>query len=191
MIRSKGAIGLLVLALLVGFAGCIGFNARGNLVEQEEVVKQKWAEVENQYQRRADLVPNLVATVRQAEHYEQGLLESVLEAQSQASGSRLSLSDLNDPAKLRQYGQAQSQLKGAIDRLLQDSGAIEAYRDLQAQLEGAENRITVARMRYNEAVSEFNMMTRTFPGMLVPGFSPKTPFEAEAGASEAPDVSFK
>jgi LemA protein len=191
--RSKGAIGLLIIVLLIAFGGCVGCATRGNLVEQEEVVKQTWGDVENQYQRRADLVPNLVAAVQRAENFEQGVIESVRTAQTEASGSKVGLSELNDSGKLRRYMQAQSQLGEALNRLLNDAEvrAMDAFLDLQTQLEGAENRIAVARRNYNKAVAEFNKMTRTFPGMLIPGFSPKMPFEAQEGAENAPSVNFK
>jgi len=196
---SKGAIALLVVVLLVGFTGCAGCNTYNNLVAAEERVETAWADVETQYQRRADLIPNLVSTVRGAADFEQETLQAVTEARAQATSVNLDVSDLSDPQRLQQFQQAQQQLSGALGRLLAVSEnypelrATEAFRDLQAQLEGTENRITVARRDYNEAVRQYNTTVRQFPTVVVAslaGFDRRAAFEAEEGAEEAPEVDF-
>ena len=197
--RSSGFIAVLVLVvvlLLTGAAGCTTYNT---LVGSEEQVEEAWSNVETQYQRRADLIPNLVSTVRGAADFEQEVLESVTQARAQATSIQLSVDDLNDPAALQQFQQAQSELGSALGRLLAVSEnypelrATEAFRDLQAQLEGTENRINVARTRYNEAVRSYNTQVRQFPaavfaGMM--GFDRRVGFEADEGAEVAPEVDF-
>ncbi len=197
--RSKGAIALGIIVLLVGFAGCAGCNTYNSLVASEERVETAWANVETQYQRRSDLIPNLVSTVRGAADFEQETLQSVTEARAQATSVNLDVGDLSDPQRLQQFQQAQQQLSGALGRLLAVSEnypelrATEAFRDLQAQLEGTENRITVARRDYNEAVRQYNTTVRQFPTVVVAslaGFDRRAAFEAEDGADEAPEVDF-
>jgi len=197
--RSKGTIVVLVVVLLVLFAGCAGCTTYNSLVASEEQVEQVWGDVETQYQRRADLIPNLVNTVRGAADFEQETLESVTQARARATSINLTADDLTDPVKVRAFQEAQSQLSGALSRLLAVSEnypqlrATEAFRDLQAQLEGTENRISVARRDYNATVRQYNTKVRRFPsnifaGML--GFDTRLPFEAEEGAEEAPTVDF-
>lgn len=197
--RSKGTILLVVVILLFFFAGCAGCNTYNSMIESEESVEQAWADVETQYQRRADLIPNLVRTVQGAADFEQETLESVTQARAQATSIQLTADDLDDPAKVRAFQQAQDQLSGALGRLLAISEnypqlqATTAFRDLQAQLEGTENRINVARRDYNQAVQQYNTRVRRFPANVVAGlfgFDRRTPFEAEAGAEEAPEVDF-
>jgi LemA protein len=197
--RSKGSIALLVIILLVAFAGCAGCNTYNSLVSQEENVERAWGDVQTQYQRRADLIPNLVNTVKGAANFEQETLESVTNARARATSITISAADLGDPAKMQQFQQAQGQLSGALGRLLAVAEnypqlqATQAFRDLQVQLEGTENRITVARRDYNGAVQEFNTAVRRFPTNILAGmfgFSRRTPFEAEAGAERAPTVEF-
>jgi len=197
--RSKGAIALGIIVLLVGFAGCAGCNTYNSLVAAEERVETAWANVETQYQRRSDLIPNLVSTVRGAADFEQETLQSVTEARAQATSVNLDVGDLSDPQRLQQFQQAQQQLSGALGRLLAVSEnypelrATEAFRDLQAQLEGTENRITVARRDYNEAVRQYNTTVRQFPTVVVAslaGFDRRAAFEAQEGAEEAPEVDF-
>lgn len=199
IMRSKGTIVVLVVVLLVLFAGCAGCTTYNTLVESEEQVEQVWGDVETQYQRRADLIPNLVNTVRGAADFEQETLESVTQARARATSINLTADDLTDPAKVRAFQEAQSQLSGALSRLLAVSEnypqlrATEAFRDLQVQLEGTENRISVARRDYNATVRQHNTKVRRFPsnifaGML--GFDTRSPFEAEEGAEEAPTVDF-
>ena len=197
--RSKGSILLLVIVLLVAFAGCAGCSTYNSLVSEEEQVEQAWADVESTYQRRADLIPNLVNTVQGAADFERETLEAVTDARARATSINLTADDLTDPAKLQAYQQAQAQLSGALGRLLAVAEnypqlrATEAFRDLQAQLEGTENRINVARSRYNEAVRAYNTRVRRFPAALfagVFGFDRRTPFEADEGAEQAPTVDF-
>jgi len=197
--RSKGTIVLLIVVLLVGFAGCAGCGSYNSLVGQDELVSQAWGDVQTQYQRRADLIPNLVNTVKGAADFEKTTLEAVTNARSRATGITLSSDDLKDPAKVQQFMQAQQELGGALGRLLvvaenyPQLRATDAFRDLQAQLEGTENRITVARRDYNEAVRQYNTSVRRFPASIIAGlfgFGRRTAFEATAGSENAPTVNF-
>lgn len=197
--RSKGTIVLLLVLLLVAFAGCAGCSTYNSLVTADELVTRSWADVEAQYQRRADLVPNLVNTVRGAADFEQETLESVTEARARATSINLTAEDLDDPEAVRRFQEAQAALSTSIGRLLAVAEnypqltATEGFRTLQAQLEGTENRIAFARRDYNDAVQQFNTQVRRFPAALfagLMGFEPRTPFEAEAGAEEAPAVDF-
>lgn len=197
--RSKGMIGLLVVILLVAFAGCAGCGTYNNLVAEEEQVEEAWANVETSYQRRADLIPNLVNTVKGAADFEQETLESVTNARARATSINLSVDDLSDPQKIQEYQAAQAQLSGALGRLLAVAEnypqltATAAFRDLQTQLEGTENRINVARTRYNEQVREYNTEVRRFPSNIFAGlfgFDRREPFEADPGAEDAPEVDF-
>lgn len=167
----------------------------------QENAKAKWADVENNYQRRADLVPNLVETVKGYAKQEQDTLTAVTEARAKATSIRVSGDDLTDPAKVAEYAAAQAQLSQGLGRLL---ATVEAYPDLksdqlflnlQSQLEGTENRIAVARRDYNEAVRQYNTTIRTFPDIigakLIHGAQPLTPYQATTeGAEEAPEVKF-
>lgn len=197
--RSKGAITLVILVGLLGIAGCGAATSYNSLVEVDEQVKTSWSNLQAQYQRRADLIPNLVETVKGAADFEQETLQAVTEARAKATSIQVSPEDLDDPQKLQQFQQAQSALGKSLGRLLAVSEnypqlqATQAFSDLQAQLEGTENRITVARRDYNEAVRRYNTKVRAFPtvvfaGMM--GFDQRTAFEAETGADQAPDVSF-
>ena len=197
--RSTGTIVLIVVILVLGFAGCAGCNSYNELVAQDEQVEQAWADVETQYQRRADLIPNLVSTVRGAADFEQETLESVVQARARATSINIEPGDLDDPEQIRRYQEAQDQLSGALSRLLAVSEnypqlrATESFRDLQAQLEGTENRINVARRDYNASVATYNTRVRRFPTALIAGiagFDRRTPFEAQAGAEAAPEVTF-
>ncbi|MEF8795616.1 MAG: LemA family protein [Salinivenus sp.] len=197
--RSKGTITLVVLVVVLGLAGCGATSSYNNLVQSDERVKTAWSNLQAQYQRRADLVPNLVETVKGAADFEKETLQSVTEARAKATSVQVSAEDLNDPQKLQQFQKAQSALGQSLGRLLAVSEnypklqATQAFSDLQAQLEGTENRITVARRDYNQAVQQYNTKVRTFPTVLfagIMGFQPRTAFEAETGADQAPDVSF-
>lgn len=184
---------LLALASL-SLASC-GINS---VPAAEETAKAKWADVQAQYQRRASLIGNLVATVKAAGKQEQDTLVKVTEARAKATSIQVSADDLNDPKKVAQFQEAQGALSQSLGRLL---ATVEAYPDLktnqnflalQSQLEGTENRITVAVTDYNEAVRAYNTRIRTFPDMigakLIHGAQPMTPFAAKAGAEDAPDV---
>ncbi|MFN1834502.1 LemA family protein [Balneola sp. MJW-20] len=190
---------LLIITGIVVLLIFLGININNSLVEKEEAVNSAWAQVENQYQRRADLIPNLVNTVRGAADFEQETLTQVIEARSQATSVNITAADLNDPQKFQQFQQAQSQLSGALSRLLvtveryPELQANQNFRDLQAQLEGTENRISTERMRFNNTAQEFNTSIRKFPSSLfaaVLGFDSKAYFQAEEGAEEVPTVDF-
>lgn len=193
--KGKLIIGLVVLGLIVVF----GISVNNGLVEKEEGVESAWAQVENQYQRRADLVPNLVNTVKGAANFEQETLTSVIEARSKATSINISSDDLNDPAKLQQFQEAQGQLSGALSRLLvsveryPELKANANFRDLQSQLEGTENRIATERKRFNDTARGYNTAIRKFPSSIfasIGGFERKAYFEADQGAENAPTVDF-
>ncbi|MEX0731766.1 MAG: LemA family protein [Aquisalimonadaceae bacterium] len=191
-----GLVGLLIAVLLI--SGC-GIN---NIPTYDEQVKAGWAQVENQYQRRADLVPNLVETVKGFAAQEQEVLTAVVEARASATSIQLDVSDLEDPERLQQFEQAQAQLTGALSRLMAVSENYPELRSnqnflaLQSQLEGTENRIAVARRDYILAVERYNRELRTFPGriwhgMLYGDLEPREPFRATSpDADEAPTVRF-
>lgn len=198
--RSTGAIVLLVLALVVGFAGCTGCSTYNSLVTVDNKVEQAWANVETQYQRRADLIPNIVEAVKGQANFESETLQDVIEARSRATSIQVSAADLNDPAKVAAFQAAQSQVSGALGRLLAVAEsyptlqANEGFLRLQDQLEGTENRIATARRDYNGEVATFNQTVRSFPTNIVAGlfgFDRMTPFEADSGAENAPQVSFE
>ena len=187
---------LLLLATLA-LSGC-GYNDFQRLDEQ---TKAAWSEVLNQYQRRADLIPNIVATVKSQANFEQDTLTKVVEARAKATSIQISPETLNDPQAFERFQQAQSQLTGALSRLLAVSEnyptlqANQAFRDLRVQLEGTENRITVARNRYIQAVQEYNVKARSFPTNLTAkifGYPPKPSFtvQNEAQISTPPAVDF-
>lgn len=195
---KKGTIVLIVILGILLIGGCQACNLQKTLVAADEEVKSKWGEVENQYQRRSDLVPNLVATVKGAADFEKTTLTQVIEARAKATSMRIDPDDLT-PEKLQQFQQAQGQLSQALGRLMVVSEqypelkANQNFLALQDQLEGTENRITVARKNFNESVKVYNVSVRAFPnnilaGML--GFQKKGMFEAEAGAEKAPKVEF-
>lgn len=190
-------IGLLAWVSLC-LSGC-GYNTFQSTDEQ---IKASWSEVLNQYQRRADLVPNLVSTVKGEAQFEQQTLTQVIEARSRATAIQATPELVNDPAAFQKFQQAQGELSGALSRLLVVSEnypmlkANQAFRDLQAQLEGTENRITVARNRYITAVQEYNVSVRSFPSNLtamVFGYKPKANFtvENEKEISKPPSVNFE
>ena len=185
------------LALALTLSGC-GYNT---FQSGDEQVKASWSEVLNQYQRRADLVPNLVSVVKGEAKFEQDTLTQVIEARSRATSIQATPELINDPAAFQKFQQAQGQLTGALSRLMVVSEsyptlkANQAFRDLQAQLEGTENRITVARNRYIKSVQEYNVTVRSFPSNLtamVMGYTQKPNFtvENEKEISKPPTVSF-
>ena len=191
--RTRWAqIGLATILL----AGC-GYNS---IQGADEDVKAGWAEVQNQYQRRLDLVPNLVNTVKGAADFERDTLQAVIEARSQAAGLKMDASLLDDPQAFARFQQAQDSLGSALQRLMvvveryPDIKSTAAFRDLQAQLEGTENRIAVARKRYIETVSGYNKLVRQFPTNLtaryILGVDVRPSFEASAAAAEPPEVQF-
>ena len=169
-----------------------------SMVQLDENVKGKWGAVQTQYQRRADLIPNLVATVKGAADFEKSTLTAVIEARAKATSVQVDPTKLT-PESIQQFQAAQGQLSSALGRLLAVSEAYpqlranESFMGLQAQLEGTENRITVARKDFNDAVQEFNTKVRKFPANLTAkmfGFSEKGYFTAEAGSDKAPTVKF-
>ncbi len=185
--------------LVLGFfalSGC-GYNSLQGLDEQ---VKASWAEVQNQYQRRSDLVPNLVETVKGYAKHESATLTAVIEARAKATSVTMDPTKLNDPAAMQQYQAAQGGLTQALGRLMvvseryPDLKANTNFRDLSAQLEGTENRIAVARGRYIDTVAEYNKSVRFFPTNLTAKYllkmEPRATFEAEAAAATAPKVTF-
>lgn len=189
-----GVIAVVVLIVLIG--SCNGYNG---LVKMDEDVKTKWNQVETQYQRRSDLIPNLVNTVKGAVKAEEGILTSVMEARAKATSVTV------DPSKLTAENIAKYQAaQGAITQSLKgllllqekypDLKSIDQFRDVSAELAGTENRISVARKDFNESVQVFNTKVRSFPTNLTAGmfgFSPKAGFKADAGAENAPKVSFE
>jgi LemA protein len=184
------------LPALLALAGC-GYN---QAIAADEEVKASWANVESAYQRRADLVPNLVATVKGSAAHEAAVLAEVTQARAQATQVRIAADDVGDPEKLRAFEAAQDKLSTSLGRLLAvsesypDLKANAAFRDLQAQLEGTENRISVERRRYNESVAEYNRIVRQFPtswGAGMAHLKAREPFHATtAGAERAPEVKF-
>lgn len=192
---KKNLLTLVVAVIcMMSFSSC-GYN---DMVEKEQEVEQSWAEVQNQYQRRADLIPNLVNTVKGYASHESSTLENVVKARAAATSINLNVEDLNDET-LAKYQQAQGELSQALKSLLAvteaypDLKANENFRDLQTQLEGTENRVTVARGRYTEAVKDYNTKIKKFPEVIYAGwfgFEKKPQFQAEVGAERAPEVNF-
>ncbi len=192
---------IIVLVAIVAIAAGIYSWIKGNyngLVERSQEVAAQWANVENQYQRRADLIPNLVATVKGYAAHEQATLEGVIDARARATQVRIDFDDLNEET-LAKYAQVQGELSSALSRLMAvseaypDLKANRNFTDLQTQLEGTENRIATERKRYNDAVQAYNVYVQQFPRNLIAGmfgFTPKTFFAAEAGAERAPKVEF-
>lgn len=185
---------LAVMASGFLFTGC-GYNT---MVEMDEAVTSQWSQVENVYQRRADLIPNLVATVKGYAEHEQETLTGVIEARSQATSVKIDPAEMT-PETIRQFEQAQEGLKSALGRLMvvveryPDLKANQNFLDLQAQLEGTENRITVERMKFNETTQKYNAYIRKFPALIIAkifGFRSRPYFEAQSGAQTAPQVQF-
>src|SRR5262249_42654603 len=190
-------LGVIVLVLIGAVVWGAGVN--NELVRADQSVNETWSQVQNVYQRRADLIPNLVETVKGFATQERTVLEEVTKARASAAGIKATPELINDPAAFQKFQQAQAELGGALGRLLV---TVERYPDLksnqnflalQSQLEGTENRIAVERMRYSEAVRDYNTRIRLFPGSLVAsvrGFKEKAYFEATPGSQEAPKVKF-
>lgn len=195
---KKGLIALVVLAVVaVALFGWVK-NTYNSLVAGDEKVQAAWSQVENVYQRRADLIPNLVATVKGYAEHESSTLQAVMEARAKATQITVDASNLSEE-QIAQYQAAQGELSRALGRLLAvseaypDLKANENFRDLQTQLEGTENRITVERQKFNEAAQAFNTAVRTFPANIVAGlfhFEKKGYFKAAEGAETAPKVEF-
>jgi LemA protein len=191
-------IGIIIVVALL-FVVVLGVSGYNGLVKKSEAVNTAWSQVENVYQRRADLIPNLVETVKGAANFEQETLTKVVEARASASQVKLTPEMLGDPQAMQRFEAAQGQLSGALSRLLvtveqyPELKANANYLALQEQLEGSENRIAVERGRFNEVARDYNVAVKRFPmnffaGMF--GFAPKAYFEAREGAEEAPKVQF-
>lgn len=183
------------LLLIVFVSGCNGYN---NLVKLDEGVSNAWNNVQSDYQRRADLIPNLVNTVKGEANFEQTTLQNVIQARASATQMKIDPSNIT-PEKLQEFQAKQGQLSQAIGRLLVVSEnypnlrANDAFRGLQAQLEGTENRIKVSRNDFNSAVNSYNIKVRTFPNNIISGmfnFKIKEGFKAEVGSEKAPEVKF-
>lgn len=192
--KKNVVIILIIVAALVLW----GVSMYNSLVSSEEAVLSQWSNVENQYQRRADLIPNLVATVKGYAAHERGTLEEVVQARAKATQITVDANSLT-PEKLQQFQQAQGELSAALGRLLMiaenypDLKANQNFIELQAQLEGTENRIAVERNRFNEMARNYNASIRRFPKSIIAtlfGFEKKPYFEAEAGTEKAPEVEF-
>ena len=195
MFKSKSFWIIVALAVLLFFLTKGVYN---NLVTQDEGVKTAWSQVENQYQRRADLIPNLVNTVKGYAAHEKNTLEGVMNARAKATQTTIDPTNLNEET-MKQYQAAQGELSNALSRLMvvveryPELKANENFRELQVQLEGTENRITVERKRFNEVAQGYNTYVRTFPNNILSGifgFQTKAYFTAEAGAEKAPQVEF-
>lgn len=193
--RNLGLIILLAIVLILVFWGCNGYN---KLVKEDENVKNQFADVQSQYQRRSDLIPNLVNTVKGEANFEQTTLENVINARARATQVRVDPADLT-PEKLQEFQAAQGQLSQALGRLLlitenyPNLRANDAFRKLQDELAGTENRINVSRDRFNAAVNVYNTKVRSFPTNIfagIMGFRQREPFKADEAAQRAPTVDF-
>lgn len=198
---TKFASRLLTIATVVFLGFSVSACGYNNIPTFEEQAKAKWADVQNNYQRRADLIPNLVATVQGYAKQEKDVLIAVVEARAKATQVKIDASQLTDPDKLKQFQDAQNQLSGALGRLLAvsenypDLKSNQNFLALQSQLEGTENRITVARRDYIEAVRAYNTELKTFPGLLWAATffranKPMAEFAANEGAQTPPQVKF-
>ena len=195
---SKGWIILIVVVLAVIILFSWGQGSYNNLVTKDQVVQQQWAQVENVYQRRSDLIPNLVATVKGVANFEQKTLTDVIEARAQATKVTISPKNL-DEASMQKFQSAQDNLSSTLSRLMMVTEnypqlkATQNFSELQAQLEGTENRITVERMKFNEVVQDYNIQVKRFPSNIFAGmfgFKEKAFFKAVQGAEKAPEVKF-
>ncbi|HSR39506.1 MAG TPA: LemA family protein [Phnomibacter sp.] len=195
--KTKNLGIIIIIGVILVFGGCAvsGYNG---LVSQDENVKKSWNNVQSEYQRRTDLIPNLVNTVKGAANFEQTTLTQLMEARAKATSININADNLT-PEKLAEFQQAQAQISTGIGRLLAvvenypDLKANQNFRDLQVQLEGTENRIKTARNDFNGAVQEYNVKVRSFPMNIIAGlfgFKVKEGFKAEAGSERAPEVKF-
>ncbi|HET9209758.1 MAG TPA: LemA family protein [Thermoanaerobaculia bacterium] len=192
---------LIAAVVVVLIFGMYLVGVYNGLVGAQQAVESQWAQVQNVYQRRADLIPNLVASVKGAANFEQTTLNQVIEARSRVGqlSPQASAEILNDPAKFARYQQAQDSLSSALSRLMvvveqyPQLQAVQAFRDLMVQLEGTENRVAVERRTFNQVAQDYNTRIRRFPAALVApmmGFQPKPYFQAAPGAETAPKVDF-
>lgn len=194
-------IGCLAVAGVLVLLALWGIGSYNGLVGAQQGVESQWAQVENVYQRRADLIPNLVASVRGAANFERGTLTDVVEARARVGqvNAQATSEILNDPQKFQQFQQAQDQLSSALSRLLvvveryPELRSIQGFQDLMVALEGAENRIATERRRFNEVAQDYNTRVRRFPTNLfanIFGFQPRPYFTSQPGAETAPKVDF-
>jgi LemA protein len=192
---KKAILGVIGALFFTTMLSSCGYNT---MVKLDEDVKTKWNQVETQYQRRSDLIPNLVSTVKGAAKFEQSTLTAVVEARSKASQIKVDANDLS-PEKIEKFQAAQGQVSQALSRLMvltenyPELKATQQFSDLSVQLEGTENRIAVARKDFNDAVQEYNTKVRSFPNNLTAGmfgFKQRVGFKADAGAENAPKVQF-
>lgn len=200
--KTSTLVLVVILGIVLVLGGCVGCGAIGfqkRTVGLEENVNGKWGNVQSEYQRRSDLIPNLVNTVKGEANFERGTLNDVINARAKATSMQISPENLTQE-NIERFQQAQAQLSGALSRLLVVSEnypnlrANDAFRNLQTQLEGTENRIKVARNDYNTAVQSYNTSIRTFPNNIYSGwfnFAQKGYFKADPGADKAPDVNFE
>ncbi len=193
---SKGLIAVLIFGIIVVFGGVWACNKKNSFVGLRENAKAQWQQVESQYQRRADLVPNIVATVKGEANFEKSTLEAVVNARAKATQMTIDPDKL-DEGSIQKYKAAQGELSGALSRLLMvtenypNLKANAAFADLRVTLEGCENRISTERMKYNDMSRDFNKAIQFFPGSLLAGSMTAMPyFEAEAGSEKAPKVEF-
>ncbi|WP_420153038.1 LemA family protein [Siphonobacter sp.] len=192
---SRGIIATIAIIVLVVLMGGCSYNG---LVQQDENVNTAWGKVQSDYQRRADLIPNLVATVKGAANFEQKTLTDVVNARANATSIKFTADQLT-PENIQRFQEAQSQLNGSLSRLLAVAEnypqlrASDSFRDLQAQIEGTENRIKVSRNDFNDAVKQYNQKVRSFPTNVLSGmfgFPAKAYFESDPGTEKAPKVQF-
>ena len=195
---KKSLIILISIIVVVVLIAWYGISTNNKMVKADEAVMAQWAKVENQYQRRADLIPNLVNTVKGYASHEKETLDAVVNARAKATQVTIDPDNLNE-ASLKEYQAAQGELSQALGRLLMvtenypDLKANQNFLELQAQLEGTENRISTERTRYTDMVRDYNTMIRRFPASIIAGiggFDKKPQFTAEAGAEKAPEVNF-
>jgi LemA protein len=197
---SKGLLGCLgvisIVALIVGF---MAYGTYNDLVKQQQAVESQWAQVENVYQRRADLIPNLVATVKGYAAHEREVFEAVTASRAQVGSIRITPEMLNNPAELQKFQEAQAGLTSALSRLIAvaenypDLKANQNFLELQSQLEGTENRITVERMRFNEVAQAYNTRVMQFPANIfarIFNFQKKAYFQSAPGSEKPPVVDF-
>jgi LemA protein len=193
--RNIVIVSIIAAILLLGGCGCSGYN---NMVSLDQNVKGSWSKVQSEYQRRSDLIPNLVSVVKGAADFEKSTLEAVIGARAKATQTVIDPTNLN-PENIAKFQQAQGELSGALSRLLvtveqyPDLKANQNFRDLQVQLEGTENRIKTARNDFNDAVQSYNTTIKKFPTVIFAGmfgFTEKGYFSADAGAEKAPTVDF-
>ncbi|MBX3165635.1 MAG: LemA family protein [Bacteroidetes bacterium] len=194
--KNKGLITVLIFGALVLFGGVWACNKRNSFVGLHEDAKKQWQQVESQYQRRSDLIPNIVATVKGEANFEQSTLEAVVSARARATQTTINPDNLNEKS-IEKYKAVQGELSGALSRLLMvtenypNLKANAAFADLRVTLEGTENRISVERMKYNDVCAKYNKAIQFFPGnLLAGGFAPMPYFESEAGSETAPKVEF-